>query len=111
MSEPEPEPQITYNNFKASTVRGVFNNSDSPDGTQLANATFDRDVSINGDLILGDFTTQTGGNIHIKVNDIENIITPAELLASCKTESATIDQFVLFYDQFATGSQLGWGMI
>lgn len=89
---------ITYNNFKSTTVRGVFNNSDYADGSVLASGTFDRDLTVKGNLTIGNETvsqdasgnniyTDTGGNIIFKLNNITYTITPS-LLKSCLLSNA-----------------------
>ena len=82
----------TYNRFKDTTVSGNFNNKDYPDGSVLANATFDRNVNILGDMEIGNETSitdpdtgiviysQTGGNIKFKLNGTTYIIGKTELL-------------------------------
>ena len=40
----------TYNRFKSTTIFGAFNNKDMTDGTANANAIFDRDVTVSGNL-------------------------------------------------------------
>ena len=94
-----------YNNFKETTVRGAFKNEDYPDASVLASATFDRDVTIKGTLILGDFTAGTGGDIKVKVSGVEYTITPSDLISGGGGGGggtgfpAFIDQLTDFYDQ------------
>lgn len=40
----------TLNNFKSTTIRGLFKNSDYPDSSELASAIFDRDISVNNNI-------------------------------------------------------------
>lgn len=40
----------TLNNFKSTSVKGLFKNSDFPDGSELANAIFDRNLTVNNNL-------------------------------------------------------------
>jgi hypothetical protein len=54
---------LTYNNFKTTTIRGAFNNSDYADGTELAIATFDRDVTVKNNIYLGNETSHTSGGV------------------------------------------------
>jgi hypothetical protein len=37
----------TVNNYKSSTIRGLLKNSDYPDGSELADAQFDRNLTVN----------------------------------------------------------------
>jgi hypothetical protein len=103
--------ETTYNNFKSTTVRGNFTNADSPDGTILADGIFNRDLTVKGNLILGDFENDSGGNINLKVNGVESTITPLELLTAVNPQTLIIDQFVIYFDQFTTGSQYSWAFI
>jgi hypothetical protein len=82
---------LTYNNYKSTTVRGAFNNSDYSDGSILASATFDRIVTVKGDLSLGNEViirdtsgniigyTDTGGNIKFSLNGVNYNIAPTQL--------------------------------
>jgi len=83
---------MNFNNFKATTVRGEFRNSDYADGTMLADAVFDRNITLKGDLHFGDEQTITdeegnilsytnsGGNIIIRINNNEYTLTPSNLI-------------------------------
>ena len=53
----------TQNNFKSTAVFGIFTNSDYPDGSVLANGTFNRDLYVKGNLYLGNETGTTGAYI------------------------------------------------
>ena len=57
----------TYNNFKATTVRGAFNNLDYADNSVQASANFQRDVTIGGVIINTDLTNKL--NSCIKTGD------------------------------------------
>jgi hypothetical protein len=103
--------ELTYNNLKSTTIRGIFNNSNSPDGTILADGTFDGDLRIKKCLYLGDFDANSGGNICLKVDGNEATITSKELLTAVNPQSLIIDQFTIFYDQFVIGSQYNWAFI
>lgn len=94
--------EITYNNFKDTTIRGVFNNSDYPDSSVLASATFDRNVTIKGNLYLGQ--DASGGNIYVWNGGTQHTITPADLINGGGGSGGTgfpafIDQLSEFYDQ------------
>jgi hypothetical protein len=44
---------LTYNNFKSTTVRGNFHNADDTTNSIIANAVFDRDIHVGGNIIIG----------------------------------------------------------
>lgn len=78
---------LTYNNFKSTTVKGLFKNSDYNDGSILADGIFDRNLTIKGNLTIGKeisttdangniIYTDSGGNISFKINNITYTITP-----------------------------------
>lgn len=102
---------LTYNNFKSTTVRGNFINADAPDNSVLADGIFNRNLTVKGNLYLGNFDTETGGNIVFKVNNMEVSITPQELISAVNPQTLIIDQFTIFYDQFTIGSQYSWAFI
>jgi hypothetical protein len=80
----------TYNNFKNTTIRGNFKNSDYADNSILASATFDRNVYVKGDLYLGNETSttlngvttysDTSGNIILKINGTTYTISPSDFI-------------------------------
>jgi hypothetical protein len=46
---------LTSNNFKSTTIKGTLQVSDHPtDNTKLANAIFDRDINVVGNIINDD---------------------------------------------------------
>ena len=55
----------TQNNFKSTSICGIFTNSDYPDGSILAQGTFNRDLYVKGDLYLGKETGTIGAYIYI----------------------------------------------
>ena len=75
----------TQNIFKSSNICGVFTNSDYPDGSILANGTFNRDLHIKGDIYIGDetkfngFNVDTGGYIYFTLAGVVYTVTPAIL--------------------------------
>jgi hypothetical protein len=80
----------TYNNFKATTVRGNFQNLDDTSGSHNAAGLFQRNLAVGGDLILGTENsttdefgnvtyTDTAGNINFKINGFDYSITPTIL--------------------------------
>jgi hypothetical protein len=80
----------SYNNFKSTTVRGVFHNVDDTVGSHNAADSFQSDLSVGGDLILGTENSTTGefgnitytdtaGNINFKINGFDYSITPTIL--------------------------------
>jgi hypothetical protein len=103
--------ELTYNNFKSTTVRGNFTNADSPDGTILADGYFNRNLNVKGDLILGDFVADTGGNIQVKVNGNVETITSFALLSAVNPQTILIDDFLIYFDQFTPNSQYAWAFI
>ncbi len=86
----------TYNRWKSSTVFGTFNNSDTPDSSILANATFDRNITVKNNINIGQETgtpildgsgnvigttyTSTGGNIIFDYNGTTYTIGKAQLI-------------------------------
>lgn len=81
---------LTYNNFKSTTVKGNFKNSDSSDGTIPADGIFDRNLTIKGNIYLGNESINyvdgiptgyidSGGIIKIKLNNIEYNVKPTDL--------------------------------
>ena len=82
---------LTYNRFKSTTIYGNFVNSDYPDNTILANGKFDRDLTVKGNLYLGNEITNrdasgniisytdTNGNIRYYLNGVLYTITPSQL--------------------------------
>jgi len=82
----------SYNNFKSTTIRGLFQNSDYPNNSILADGIFDRNLTIKQNLLLGNETPQTdpSGNIigytdtfeyiRLKDNGINKDITKTDLL-------------------------------
>jgi len=58
----------TYNNWKSSKIRGNLYNSDYPDGSILAHATFDRDIEVKNNLYLGTETTNTTDSVTTYTN-------------------------------------------
>ena len=58
---------MSYNNFKSTTVRGNFNNSDYADGTVQANAIFDRNLTVSGIINNDDLTNKL--NSCVKTGD------------------------------------------
>ena len=59
----------TFNNYKSTTIRGNFNNSDYPDGSLLASGTFDRNLNVKGTLILGNEISSMDASGNIIYND------------------------------------------
>lgn len=94
----------TYNNFKSTTIRGEFRNSDSSDGSILANAIIDRNLSVKGDIILD-------ANVSIKTSETTYSTIPATQLLNSSGTLEIIDQFVQFYDQFTPGSVYEWAFL
>ena len=81
---------LTFNKFKSTTIYGNFENSDYIDGSVQANGIFDRNLTVKGNLYLGNETstttdgittyTDTNGNIIIMLNGISYTITPTQLI-------------------------------
>ena len=75
----------TQNNFKSTAICGIFTNSDYPDGSILANGTFNRDLYVKGNLYLGNETgttgsfIDTGANIKFTILGVVYTVTPAML--------------------------------
>jgi hypothetical protein len=44
---------LTNNKFKSTTIYGNFENSDYPDNSVLANGQFDRNLTVKGNIIIG----------------------------------------------------------
>ena len=80
MSEPEPEPEpeiiYYYNDFKSTQIRGEFRNVDW-DGVE-ANAEFDRNVTVKGDLNLeANVNFQIGNNTYQITPTIFSYLNPS----------------------------------
>ena len=92
----------TQNNFKSSAICGIFTNADYPDGSILANGTFNRDLYVNNNLYLGNETgttgsfIDTGANISFKVNGITYTLTPAimQILITISSQSLATQTYV-----------------
>ena len=54
-------PSYTYNRFKPTTVYGTFQNSDLSGG-EVANATFDRNLLVKGNLTISNSTESTSNS-------------------------------------------------
>ena len=69
---------ITFNRFKSTSIYGTFSNVDSSNGNILADGKFQRNLTIEGNLILGLETiddssgnaTDTGGTIQFILNKV-----------------------------------------
>ena len=91
------KPTLTFNRFKSTTIYGNLNNQDFTSTVngittqELANANFKRNVSILGDLTLGNETDGTGGNILVNINDVTHTLTPTKLkyLSTITSDYAT----------------------
>jgi len=96
---------MNFNNFKSTTIRGAFRNSDYADGEVLCDGIFDRNLSVMNDLILGstnditDISTgliigydNSGGSIIIIKDGSNNIITRDNLL-QLQNELITSEDF------------------
>ena len=77
----------TYNKFKSTKIYGNLYNSDYADGSVIANAQFDRDLTVLQNLYLGTEQTDISGNIvdsygniKVKINGIQYTITPSNLI-------------------------------
>ena len=57
----------TLNNFKSTSIKGLFKNSDFPDGSELANAIFDRDITVNNNVYCYNVNSNTS-NLNFVVN-------------------------------------------
>lgn len=53
---------ITENRLRSTNIYGTFGNYDKSDGTIQANAIFQRNVNVKGNLLLGNETTDSSGN-------------------------------------------------
>ena len=92
----------TQNIFKSSNICGVFTNSDYPDGSILANGTFNRDLHIKGDIYIGDetkfngFNVDTGGYIYFTLAGVVYTVTPAILqtLITLSSQSLATQSYV-----------------
>jgi hypothetical protein len=95
----------TYNQFKSTRVYGNFYNTDYADGTQNANATFDRNVLVKGSLTLGNETSSTTGGVTtytdtgsliIKYEGTTYTLTPSQILQLSQTLASKdyVDQHI-----------------
>lgn len=62
----------TLNNFKSTTIRGLLRNSDFPDGSELADAIFDRDITVNNNINASSLTANDlyCNNMNSSANDL-----------------------------------------
>lgn len=58
----------TVNNYKSSTIRGLLKNSDYPDGSELANAVFDRSITVGNSLQVN-YLIKSRGSIEVSFNN------------------------------------------
>jgi hypothetical protein len=92
----------TQNNFKSSAIHGTFINSDYPDGSVLANGTFNRDLYVKSNLYLGTETgtsgayVDTGANIKFNIHGTTYTLTPAimQILISLSSQSLATQSYV-----------------
>ena len=92
----------TQNNFKSTSISGIFTNSDYPDGSILANGTFNRDLYVKGDLYLGKETgttgayIDTGANINFTIGGVVYTLTPAilQILITLSSQSLATQTYV-----------------
>ena len=92
----------TQNNFKSTAVCGIFTNSDYPDGSILANGTFNRDLHVKGNLYLGTETgtigayVDTGANINFSIGGVVYTVTPAilQILISLSSQTLATQTYV-----------------
>ena len=78
-------PSYTYNRFKPTTVYGTFQNSDLSGG-EVANAMFDRNITVTGNCLTGNLTATskvTAGNLYSPVGTIDTL--------NCTTLTTTIN--------------------
>lgn len=57
----------TLNNFKSTTIRGLLKNSDFPDGSELADAIFERNITVNNNVYCYNLNSNTS-NLSFVVN-------------------------------------------
>ena len=62
---------LTNNQFRSTSIYGTFSNIDSTNGSILANGKFQRNLTIEGNLILGKETLDTNGNAIDSVSNIQ----------------------------------------
>ena len=92
----------TQNNFKSSSIGGNFTNADYPDGSVLANATFNRDIHIKGNIYLGNetkfngYNVDTGGWINFTINGVVYTLTPSimQTLINLSSQSLATQAYV-----------------
>lgn len=58
----------TVNNYKSSTIRGLLKNSDYPDGSELANAVFDRSITVGNSLQVN-YLIKSKGSIEVSFDN------------------------------------------
>jgi hypothetical protein len=84
------------------TVTVIFTNSDYPDGSILAQGTFNRDLYVKGDLYLGKETgtigayVDTGANIKFTIGGVVYTLTPAilQILITLSSQSLATQTYV-----------------
>ena len=99
-----------YNNFKETKIRGTLQVSDHPtDNTKLANAIFDRDITVSGNIINTDLTNKL--NSCIKTGAFPN---PSEtslnsgLSISWNQLGGTGESDIINYQQYGGGTSFAF---